>query len=92
MAESVNLWVASGEVTPRHAYVAYIIFDVVLERPYQWCKTALDWAASDGLKVQYGGKSSVAADAAWRLIIIFFFVGVIAGITNVIKSAKNMQK
>ena len=26
------------------------------------------------------------------LIIIFFFVGVIAGITNVIKSAKNMQK
>ena len=65
MAESVNLWVASGEVTPRHAYVAYIIFDVVLERPYQWCKTASDWAASDGLKVQYGGKSSVAADAAW---------------------------
>ena len=26
------------------------------------------------------------------LILIFFFVGVIAGITNVIKSAKNMQK
>ena len=26
------------------------------------------------------------------LIIIFFFVGVIAGIMNVIKSAKNMQK
>ena len=26
------------------------------------------------------------------LIIIFFFVGVIAGITNVIRSAKNMQK
>jgi len=26
------------------------------------------------------------------LIIIFFFVGVIAGIINVIKSAKNMQK
>ena len=26
------------------------------------------------------------------LIIIFFFVGVIAGIFNVIKSAKNMQK
>ena len=26
------------------------------------------------------------------LIIIFFFVGVIAGILNVIKSAKNMQK
>ena len=26
------------------------------------------------------------------LIIIFFFVGVVAGITNVIKSAKNMQK
>ena len=26
------------------------------------------------------------------LIIIFFFIGVIAGITNVIKSAKNMQK
>ena len=25
------------------------------------------------------------------LILIFFFVGVIAGITNVIKSAKNMQ-
>ena len=25
-------------------------------------------------------------------IIIFFFVGVVAGITNVIKSAKNMQK
>ena len=25
-------------------------------------------------------------------ILIFFFVGVIAGITNVIKSAKNMQK
>tara|TARA_Y100000992_G_scaffold256564_1_gene190120 strand:+ start:664 stop:939 length:276 start_codon:yes stop_codon:yes gene_type:complete len=26
------------------------------------------------------------------LIIIFFFIGVIAGIINVIKSAKNMQK
>ena len=26
------------------------------------------------------------------LILIFFFVGVIAGITNVIKTAKNMQK
>ena len=26
------------------------------------------------------------------LILIFFFAGVIAGITNVIKSAKNMQK
>ena len=26
------------------------------------------------------------------LIIIFFFVGVVAGITNVIRSAKNMQK
>ena len=26
------------------------------------------------------------------LIIIFFFIGVIAGITNVIRSAKNMQK
>ena len=26
------------------------------------------------------------------LILIFFFVGVIAGIANVIKSAKNMQK
>ena len=26
------------------------------------------------------------------LIIIFFFVGVVAGIANVIKSAKNMQK
>ena len=26
------------------------------------------------------------------LIIIFFFIGVIAGIVNVIKSAKNMQK
>ena len=26
------------------------------------------------------------------LILIFFFVGVIAGITNVIKSAKNMHK
>ena len=26
------------------------------------------------------------------LILIFFFVGVIAGITNVIKSARNMQK
>ena len=26
------------------------------------------------------------------LILIFFFVGVIAGITNVIRSAKNMQK
>ena len=26
------------------------------------------------------------------LIIIFFFIGVIAGILNVIKSAKNMQK
>ena len=26
------------------------------------------------------------------LILIFFFVGVIAGITNVIKSAKRMQK
>ena len=26
------------------------------------------------------------------LILIFFFVGVVAGISNVIKSAKNMQK
>ena len=26
------------------------------------------------------------------LILIFFFVGVVAGITNVIRSAKNMQK
>ena len=26
------------------------------------------------------------------LILIFFFVGVIAGITNVIRTAKNMQK
>ena len=26
------------------------------------------------------------------LILIFFFIGVVAGITNVIKSAKNMQK
>ena len=26
------------------------------------------------------------------LILIFFFVGVIAGITNVVRSAKNMQK
>ena len=26
------------------------------------------------------------------LILIFFFVGVVAGITNVIKSGKNMQK
>ena len=26
------------------------------------------------------------------LILIFFFVGVIAGITNVVKSAKKMQK
>ncbi len=26
------------------------------------------------------------------LILIFFFIGVITGITNVIKSAKNMQK
>ena len=26
------------------------------------------------------------------LILIFFFVGVVAGITNVIKSAKNMQR
>ena len=26
------------------------------------------------------------------LILIFFFVGVVAGMTNVIKSAKNMQK
>ena len=31
-------------------------------------------------------------DTKLWLIIIFFFVGVIAGITNVIKSAKNMQK
>ena len=26
------------------------------------------------------------------LFLIFFFVGVVAGITNIIKSAKNMQK
>ena len=65
MAESVNLWVTSGEVTPRHAYVAYIVFDVVLGRSYRWCKTDSDWTASDGLKVQYGGKSPAAADAVW---------------------------
>ena len=36
--------------------------------------------------------SAVAVGTIIGLILIFFFVGVIAGITNVIKSAKNMQK
>jgi len=65
MVESVNIWVASGEVTPRHQYVAYIVFDVVLGRPYQWCETASEWTASDGLKVQYGGALAAEMDAAW---------------------------
>ena len=65
MAESVNLWVASGEVTPRHAYVAYIVFDVVLGWPYRWCDSTSDWTSSDGLKVQYGGMAPGTLDAAW---------------------------
>lgn len=65
MAESVNLWVASGAVSPRHEYVAYIVFDVVLGLPYRWYKTNSDWRTSDGLKVQYGGTLPEAMNAAW---------------------------
>ena len=65
MAESVNLWVASGEVTPRHAYVAYIVFDVVLGCPYRWCDSTSDWTSSDGIKVQYGGVAPKTLDASW---------------------------
>ena len=65
MAESVNLWVASGDVSPRHEYVAYILFDVVLGRPYHWCNSVSDWTESDGLKIQYGGTHPTATDVAW---------------------------
>lgn len=65
MAESVNLWVASGEVTSRHAYVAYIVFEVVLGWPYRWCDSTSDWTSSDGLKIQYGGMAPEALDATW---------------------------
>lgn len=65
MAESVKLWVASGDVTPRHEYVAYIVFDVVLGQPYRWIKSASDWTESDGMKIQYGGTRSEALGAVW---------------------------
>lgn len=65
MAESVNIWVASGEVNPRHAYVAYIVFDVILGQSYRWFESTSDWISSDGLKVQYGGTAPEAMDAAW---------------------------
>ena len=65
MAESVNLWTADGAFTARHEYVAYIVFDVVLGRPYQWCDSVVQWKQSQGLKIQYGGKLQTELAAAW---------------------------
>ena len=65
MAESVSVWVATGAVTPRHQYVAYIIFDVVIGCSFHWFESHLQWEQSDGLKIQYGGEQQTDIDAVW---------------------------
>ena len=64
MAEPVNLWTA-GAPTPRLAYVAYIIFDVVLGLPFRWCTSVSEWEQHQGVKVQYGGTPNADLGAAW---------------------------
>ena len=64
MAEPVNLWTA-GAPTPRHAYVAYIVFDVVLGLPFRWCTSVSEWEQHQGVKVQYGGTPNADLGAAW---------------------------
>ena len=65
MAQSVTLWSASADTTPRHTYVAYIVFDVVLGCSYQWCESRSQWEQSDGLKIQYGGEPATGTGAVW---------------------------
>ena len=65
MAQSVTLWSASADTTPRHTYVAYIVFDVVLGCSYQWYESRSQWEQSDGLKIQYGGEPATGTGAVW---------------------------
>lgn len=64
MVEPVKLW-ATGAPTSRHEYVAYIVFDVVLECPYVWCTSEAEWAQHEGIKIQYGGKPHPAQGVEW---------------------------
>ena len=55
-------------------------------------KLSTELVAAVGIGTIIGFILDKTFDSTPWLIIIFFFLGVTAGITNVIKSAKNMQK
>lgn len=65
MAESVAIWIGSGKATSRHVYVAYIVFDVVLNVPVVWPATREEWHQWQGPKVQYGGALDPSSGGCW---------------------------
>jgi hypothetical protein len=65
MAESIAIWIGSGEATPRHRYVAYILFDVVLNRTVVWPTSREEWRQWEGPKVQYGGTHDPSSGGSW---------------------------
>lgn len=65
MAQQVAIWIGSGEATPRHRHVAYVVFDVVLNRSVVWPATREEWNQWQGPKVQYGGARGLLSGGAW---------------------------
>ena len=63
MAEEVAIWLEGEPKTPRHEYVAYIVFDVVLGVSCVWPENREDWASFQGLKIGYAAEEVEGADA-----------------------------
>ena len=63
MAQEVAIWIEGEPRTPRHDYVAYIVFDVVLGIPCIWPENREEWKAFQGLKVGYGAEQIPESDA-----------------------------
>ena len=63
MAQEVAIWIEGEPRTPRHDYVAYIVFDVVLGVPYVWPEHREDWASFEGLKIGYAAEEVPESDA-----------------------------
>jgi len=67
MAQSIAIWlgVTNGKASPRHEYVAYVVFDVILGWRYRWCASYDEWCAVNGLKLQYGGIDLNDGEGHW---------------------------
>lgn len=67
MAQSITIWlgVTNGRSLPRHEYVAYVIFEVILGWKYTWSKSYEEWCSASGIKVQYGGTDAKVLNGHW---------------------------